>query len=413
MKWLLIITTILGRAHCLLLSKASRRTALYSSEGIGDPEPGTRTRRVRYSGRYPKRFEEKYKELSGDAATIAKVISKGNTPAGQHIPIMLESCLQRMGLSEQDNGAGRDTARLVVDCTLGYGGHSSAILERLLLRNDKSKLLSLDQDPIESQKAEARLRAVIDESGQGQRQNTLRIVNINFRHLLSYLCEHQLQGKVSALLCDLGCSSMQLDDASRGFTFKADGPLDMRMDPVNNNVTAAVLLQSLSGQPQALARILVENSDEIYAEPIAQALVGGGKDNIPTTTSAFRKRIQECLSKVVTPKQDCNKQLIDATTRRSMQALRIEINQEFSALDDLLASLEHILAPGGTAVFLTFHSGEDRRVKKCFKAGFNRGSFAAWSREVERADWAEQRSNPRSSCVKLRWATRASGADSS
>ena len=343
----LLIVALLGSANCFLLSKASRRAALYSSEGIGDPEPGTRARRLRYSGRYPKRFEEKYKELSGDAATIAKVISKGNTPAGQHIPIMLESCLQRLGLSEQVSGAGRDTAKLVVDCTLGYGGHSSAILERLLLRNDKSKLLSLDQDPIESQKAEARLRAVIDESGQGQRQNTLRIVNINFRHLLSYLCEHQLQGKVSALLCDLGCSSMQLDDASRGFTFKADGPLDMRMDPVNNNIPAAVLLQSLSGQPQALARILVENSDEIYAEPIAQALVGGGKNNIPNTTSAFRKRIQECLSKVVTPKQDCNKQLIDTTTRRCMQALRIEINQEFSALDELLASLEHILAPGG------------------------------------------------------------------
>jgi len=298
-----------------------------------------------------------------------------------------------------DESSGVSPSKLVVDCTLGYGGHSKAILENLLKRNDRSKLLSLDQDPIESQKAEERLQEVIRMNGGPP--NTLRCANINFRDLLKYLREHQLEGKVSALLCDLGISSMQIDDPRRGFSFKTDSPLDMRMDPVNNNQTALALLSTI--KPAALAKLFADNSDEVYAEPIARALLLG---NTPATTIAFRNRIRECLERVLL-KRDCSKELVDATTRRCMQALRIEVNQEFAALDELLDTLDQILAPGGRAVFLTFHSGEDRRVKKKIKAGFLAGKFSSWSREVQRADWAEQRSNPRSACCKLRWCIRS------
>ena len=357
-------------------------------------EAPTFVRRARYKGKNPVRFEEKYKELSLDPETVAKVLAKGGTPAGMHVPILLDECLLHLGLLEDQREG--FPPQLVVDCTLGYGGHSSAIIGKIISFQDKSKLLCLDQDPIESSKAEARLRQLL---GSAAPQNSLRVVNVNFRGLKKYLAENGLLGKVTALLCDLGLSSMQIDDPSRGFSFKAEGPLDMRMDPVRNNMTALNLLQAST--PKQLSRMLLEHSDEALHEPLSKALL---VMPLPTTTTALRERVRECLAR------DCglsNKDEVNNVVRRVMQALRIEVNQEFGALEELLADLPEILAPrGARAVFLTFHSGEDRRVKKAFKQGVKDGLFTSWSRDVVRASAEERRNNSRSACCKLRWCMR-------
>ena len=421
-------------AGALLRPTRTRRCAnrVYSSvkddpaaPGSASVSPMLTTRRVRYSGLYPRAFREKYKELRKDPSTLAKVLSKGSTPAGMHIPILLDKCLEHLGFN--GNGtfpAGRPV--MAVDCTLGYGGHSSEILRRLLDRCDGSKLLCLDRDCVESVKAEKRLRAIISEvvqagaSGTGTQtlpqeqaqaqaqaqaqslQSTVRVANINFRLLKPYLLERGLLGRVSSLLCDLGLSSMQIDDAARGFSYKANGPLDMRMDPASNNVTALSLLQSVNSKD--LERILRENSDEPYSRQIALELLGPEAGPLPATTIELSMRIRQCLQqRCGLAKVDLTKAILDGTVKRCMQAIRIEVNQEFSSLESLLQDLPDILAPGGRAVFLTFHSGEDRRVKKSFKANFKAGVYQTWSRDVERADAAERHDNSRSSCAKLRW----------
>lgn len=408
LSWLMFLHTEL----CQPFKIASHHLRVYPGKNLFcsqiEPQEQTqsndvkRVRRVRYSGRNPRKFEEKYKELQGDPGTVAKVIARGGTPAGQHIPILLDKCMEHLGLDVDVT-----SPQLVVDCTLGYGGHSKAILLNLLKRRDKSKLLCLDTDPIESKKTELRLRSVIDaqsindQSGAQNTglQNTLRVANINFRDLKSYLTEHSLLGKVTSLLCDLGLSSMQIDDSVRGFSYKVEGPLDMRMNPVANNETAYSLLQKITASD--LSRVLWENGDEEFHEQIARSILKGGPENVPKTTTELSCRIVECLEK------ECGLQKGDADCKRSvtrcMQAIRIEVNQEFEVLDQLLSDLQEILAPGGKAVFLTFHSGEDRRVKKTLKAGFKAGVFSAWSRDVLRVDAKERFSNPRSKCCKLRW----------
>ena len=391
--WTIGRPLVAGRGSALRMDLGAPTTPAPSLEEPKQPASAF-VRRVRYRGKNPVKFEEKYKELSLDPATVAKVLAKGGTPAGMHVPILLDECLLHLGLLE-DQREGLPP-QLVVDCTLGYGGHSSAILGKLISFGDKSKLLCLDQDPIESNKAEIRLRQLL---GSNAPQNSLRVANVNFRSLKQYLADNGLLGKVTALLCDLGLSSMQIDDPSRGFSFKAEGPLDMRMDPVRNNMTAANLLETST--PQQLSRMLLEHSDEAFHEPLSKALL---VQPLPTTTTALRERVRECLAR------DCGsgaKDEVNNVVRRVMQALRIEVNQEFCALDELLADLPEILAPrGARAVFLTFHSGEDRRVKKAFKQGVKDGLYASWSRDVVRASAEERRNNSRSACCKLRWCTR-------
>ena len=317
-----------------------------------------------------------------------------------HVPILLDKCMEHMGFNGTQSFPSLKPI-LVVDCTLGAGGHSAALLRRVLERQDGSKLLCLDQDSIELSKAEERLRSTLL-AGVLSQQSTLRSANINFAQLEPFMADNGLLGRASALLCDLGLSSMQIDEPARGFSFKFEGPLDMRMDPARNNVTALSLLQSLD--PRRLELLLTENADEPYARQIAAELLGPGAAALPETTTGLSARIRHCvLHSCSLPKAEITKSLLDGTVKRTMQALRIEVNREFASLDTLLEALPNILAPGGRAVFLTFHSGEDRRVKKSFKALCKAGVYEAWSRDVERADALERRSNPRSSCCKLRW----------
>jgi 16S rRNA (cytosine1402-N4)-methyltransferase len=330
-------------------------------------------RRVRYSGKNPRRFEEKYKERDPQryADTVAKILASGKTPAGTHRPIMVAEILEALAPKPGE---------LAVDCTLGYGGHAREILARL---QPGGKLIGLDADPIELPKTEARLRAA------GFGPEIFTAVRSNFAGLPNALAGLNLTG-ADCILADLGVSSMQIDDPARGFSVKTDGPLDMRMNP-SRGFPASQLLEKISSD--VLAKLFQENADEPRAVELADSLAGKSF----TTTKSLAVAIRVALPRL-------HKDELDLTVRRVFQALRIAVNDEFSALDMLLRHLPACLNPGGRVAILTFHSGEDRRVKKSFEAGSRDGFYAIVAHEVIRPAPEERHNNPRSSPAKLRWA---------
>jgi len=336
--------------------------------------PVPHKRRKRYSGKNPRRFEDKYKEHGSDAETIAKVVASGKTPAGTHRPIMVAEILEVLAPKPGD---------VAVDCTLGYGGHAQEILAKI---SPGGKLLGLDADPVELPKTEARLRAL------GFDETTFTTHRSNFAGLPQILAAQNLSG-ADVVLADLGVSSMQIDDPARGFSVKFDGPLDMRMNPQRGQPASAVLQKI---KPDALAQMLEDFSDEPNAAQLASALAG----KIFSTTLQLGHAIRAAL-----PRQGRGD--ADLTVRRVFQALRIAVNDEFSALETFLRNLPQCLNPGGHVAILTFHSGEDRRVKKSFEANCHGGIFSEIAREVMRPTPAEQHANPRSAPAKLRWARRA------
>jgi 16S rRNA (cytosine1402-N4)-methyltransferase len=431
--------TAMAPSLCFVPARRARATARHQAphqhqlpmssldEDNTEMKKPPRARRERYNGRYPRNFSDKYKEHGGDTDTIAKVLAKGMTPAGTHVPILLKECLHYLGLSpsqqdeDEESSSSHAQPLLVVDCTLGYGGHSSQILKALGQAEKGSRLVAFDQDSVEIVKTEERLRAVQRELMNGaitaneKEEIIFTAVNQNFSTLASYLRETDQLGKVTSLLADLGLSSMQIDDNSRGFTYKREGPLDMRMNTDSSTETAYDLLCRL--KPKKLQAMLAENSDEVFASEIASALLG--KKGIPETTVELAERVRDTVRPLLQDKKQQEKKLssgavkklLDSTVARVMQAIRIEINGEFRVLDQLLEDLPDVLVPNGRAVFLTFHSGEDRRVKKAFKAGFKNGIYSSWSSDVVRPSSTERRENPRSSCCKLRWAIRSDSKD--
>ena len=334
-------------------------------------------RRVRYSGKNPRRFEDKYKERNPELypEAIAKVLASGKTPAGTHRPIMVAEILEVLN---------PQPGEVAVDATLGYGGHARELLPKL---QPGGRLIGLDVDPIELPKAEARLRAL------GFGPETIVAHRSNFAGLPKVLAVEQLAG-VDMVLADLGVSSMQLDNPARGFTYRESGPLDMRMNPQRGQ-PASVLLQRTSAED--LAILLNENADEPQAAVLAGVLAG----QVFLTTTALVRAIRNALLRKVMDDE------IDNSIRRVFQALRIAVNDEFSVLDSFLRNLPGCLNPGGRVAILTFHSGEDRRVKKAFEAGLNAGPYADIAQEVIRSTPAERHDNPRSSSAKLRWARKA------
>ena len=333
-------------------------------------------RRPRYSGQHPRRFEDKYKELdpTRHADTIAKVLASGKTPAGTHRPIMVAEVREKLAPQPGESAA---------DCTLGYGGHAREILAHL---QPGGRLLGLDADPIELPKTEARLRAL------GFGPDVFTAHRSNFAGLPQVLASAGLSG-VDLILADLGVSSMQIDDPARGFSVKHTGPLDMRMNP-SRGQPAATFLENISAADLAL--LLTDHADEPYAATLAPLLAR----RTFRTTTALAHAIRAALPRV-------RDDTADLTVRRVFQALRIAINDEFSALDAFLRALPQCLNPGGRVVILTFHSGEDRRVKKAFAAGLRDGHYHAIADEVIRPSPGEQSANPRSAPTKLRWARRA------
>lgn len=342
------------------------------------PAPTPHRRRPRYSGKNPRRFEDKYKELNPEryAETIAKVRASGKTPAGQHVPILLNEIMRILAVKPGERA---------VDCTLGYGGHASALLKAV---QPGGTLLALDQDPIEIVRTEARLRA------SGGDESALVVKRMNFAGLQRALGEVGWSDGVDVLLADLGCSSMQFDNPSRGFSFKYDGPLDMRMNP-QRGVSAREMLHKLTAEK--LAAILTDNSDEPQARLLAQALAGEDVATTRALAEAVRRVLPHRLSE-----EDR-----EATVRRVFQALRIAVNEEFTALDTFLRQLPGCLRSGARVAILTFHSGEDRRVKHLFREGLRTGLFSAANDEVIRSSPEETRSNPRAAPAKLRWAVKA------
>ena len=342
-------------------------------------------RRAHYAGKYPKRFEEKYKELNLEKYTeIAEhVKAKGNTPAGTHISIMVEEILDFLDIQPGQNG---------LDCTFGYGGHSQAMLEKL---NGKGHLLSLDVDPIESEKSKERIRKL----GYGEEIHSVEL--INFANVDQLVGKY---GKFDFVLADLGVSSMQIDNPDRGFSYKVEGPLDLRMDPTKG-VTAAQRLKELS--EEELVGIFLENADEPYAEIIAHTVATFQKSgkSIETTTQ-LKNVIERALTLVKIPEKE-KKDAVKKSCARCFQALRIDVNKEYEALFELLEKLPDVLNPGGRVVFLTFHSGEDRLVKKSFKQFQKDGIYVDAARDVIRPSAKECADNPRSRSTKMRWAIRA------
>lgn len=400
------------------------------------PEETTHKRRVRYKGTHPRTFEEKYKEHDPEkyADTVARVIEKGSTPAGMHIPIMVKEILDFLQIRPGQRG---------LDATLGYGGHTRKMLEKLTEMSGTSELTdevyikddaqtkddswenpadnsednsrdnsednseevfrekapeghlyALDVDPIEIVKTGERLQ----KAGYGE--EILTILQQNFANLETVAKEY---GPFDFMLADLGVSSMQIDDPKRGFSYKADGPLDLRLDP-QHGIPASQRLRELNREE--LIGMLVENSDEPYAEQIASQICktfkkGGSMD----TTTALREAIERALCFL--PENKEKKDILKKTCQRVFQALRIDVNSEFEVLEAFLNALPEALADGGRVAILTFHSGEDRLVKKAFQQYYREGIFEEIATDVIRPTAEECRQNGRARSTKMRWAIRA------
>lgn len=340
-------------------------------------------RRVHYSGTHPKRFEEKYKEHDPEkyADTIEKVISKGSTPAGMHISICVNEILDFLQIQPGQQG---------LDATLGYGGHTRRMLEQL---HGEGHMYALDVDPIEIVKTKQRLA----EAGYGE--DILTIKQTNFRNIDQVAEE---AGDFDFILADLGVSSMQIDNPDRGFTYKFEGPLDLRLDPEKGE-SAAERLREVSYEE--LVGMFQENSDEPYAEEIATVIMKRNRTkNYVETTIQMKDAIEEALAFV--PEKD-RKEAVKKSCQRCFQALRIDVNSEFEVLYDFLDKLPDALRPGGRVAILTFHSGEDRLVKRAFKAGAKAGIYSDVSKDVIRPSAEECARNPRARSTKMRWAVKA------
>ena len=341
--------------------------------------PPLYTRRPRYAGKNPRGFHDKYKELNPELypSEVQKVLASGKTPAGTHRPIMTDEILGCLA---------PNAGEVAVDCTLGGGGHARAILERVM---PGGRVIGLDVDPLELPRTVAGFR----EAGFGS--ETFSAHQGNFAGLPQVLAAEGLTA-ADMILADLGVSSMQLDNPDRGFSYKQVGPLDMRMNPSRGEPASKLLARLSEGD---LAHILQEHADEPHADLIARLMT----QQTVTTTHALERLVRTGLTAAL-PK--LAKADVKNSIRRTFQALRIAVNDEFSTLDALLRSLPHCLAPGGRVVMLTFHSGEDRRVKKAFQAGHRAGVYSAVATEVIRPTMEETRANRRASSAKLRWAVR-------
>ena len=340
-------------------------------------------RRVRYKGKYPRKYEEKYKELNPEKykETIAHVISKGNTPAGMHISIMVKEILDFLQIKPGETG---------FDATLGYGGHTKAMMECL---KGEGHMYATDVDPEESAKTKKRLA----EQGFGEDILTVKLQNFC---TIDEIAEEI--GGFDFILADLGVSSMQIDNPKRGFSFRTDGPLDLRLNQ-EKGISAAERLDEISREE--LAGMLYENSDEPYCEEIAKAITDEiRKGNRVDTTTKLRELIADTLDFL--PEKE-KKDTIRKTCQRVFQALRIDVNREFEVLYEFMEKLPDALKPGGRVAILTFHSGEDKLVKKALKAGYKAGIYSDYAKDVIRPSAQECAQNGRARSTKMRWAIKA------
>jgi len=347
---------------------------------------GGHKRRKRYGGTHPKKFGQKYKERNpGKYPEMQKHLrAKGKTPAGTHVAIMIEEIITLL----------KPTPGMVVaDCTLGYGGHANAFMNCL---GPEGKLVGFDVDGVELEKAKTRLAG---------KETPLVAYNKNFAGIASVMGELGIDG-FDIIFADLGVSSMQIDDPSRGISYKNKGPLDMRMD-LRLPQTGMGLLMKLS--QKELSEGLWELSDEPDHDKIAAAIVRQRQVSPITQTSQLIRLVFD--AKRLTIKQWKQQQMRKFNTlhpaARTFQALRIMVNDELGVLKELLRIAPDCLKPGGRIGFLSFHSGEDRLVKQSFKDGYKLGIYKGIAKSPIRPRVREIRSNPRSTSAKFRWAIRA------
>ena len=339
-------------------------------------------RRPRYKGTHPKTFKEKYKELQPEKYVddVAKVIQKGRTPAGMHLSICVKEILEFLQITPGQTG---------LDATLGYGGHT---LEMLKCLNSKGHLYAIDVDSLELPRTKDRLERL------GYGPEILEIKQMNFSKIDQIVPE---SGLFNFVLADLGVSSMQIDNPERGFSFKTEGPLDLRLNPHMGKSAASRLKKMTLDE---LKGMLIENADEPHAEAIARAIISNIKKGIDiSTTTQLRNIIKDALKSIPKISED----EIKKSCQRCFQALRIDINKEFDVLDEFLEKLPDVLAEGGRVAILTFHSGEDRRVKKSFKHFFREGVYSEIAPDPIRPSSEECYANSRARSAKLRWAIKA------
>ncbi|MCC6464843.1 MAG: 16S rRNA (cytosine(1402)-N(4))-methyltransferase RsmH [Planctomycetes bacterium] len=344
------------------------------------PQPGKHKRRKRYAGTHPRTFEERYKEHDPTRfpEITAHVRAQGRTPAGSHVPILLQEVLT--ALTPQPG-------ETVLDCTLGYGGHAAA------LARTGATVIAVDLDGEELARTRERL---------AQQGLKISAHQGNFAGIGAILQTEGLQG-VDCLLADLGVSSMQLDKPERGFGFKGAGPLDMRMDRTRGRTAADLVAQA---SVEELEQILHENGDVQRAAELAAAL----KARPPRTTRDLADTALRAagINPVTFRRRGAGDKHPAAPV---FQALRMAVNREPANLEQLLRSLPWVLNPGGRAALITFHSGEERRVRDALAAGLAEGLFDQADVNGIRPTAQEVRDNPRARSARLFVARRAGNSN--
>lgn len=295
----------------------------------------------------------------------------------RHLPVLLDPILA--ALSPRPG-------QTIADCTVGLGGHSAALLEKI---TPNGKLIGIDFDPANLAIARTKLEAT---------RGTFELFHNNFAALPTVLAQASVE-QVDAILADLGVASPQIDDPARGFSYRRPGPLDMRMDQSRGQPASALINRMSEGE---IAAALLELGDETDAPRIARLIVERRKIKPIETTQELTAIV--CEARDFTLKRAAGAKLHPAA--RTFQALRILVNRELANLDRLLAVIPQRLKPGGVAAIISFHSGEDRRVKAAFRAGLDAGIYSDISADPIIADEQERETNPRSRSAKLRWARR-------
>ncbi len=317
-------------------------------------------------------------------------MKKSDAPP-HHVPVLLSQVMEVLAPRP---------GQIIVDCTVGRAGHSAAILDKLGPPQSGGRLIGIDLDPGNIAAARARLERV--GAGGGGRFD---LFHTNFAGLQAVLAKAGVEdGRVDAMLADVGVASTQIDDPDRGFSYRRPGPLDMRMDPTKGQPASALV--NRLGEAD-LAEAFLELGDETDAPHIARLIVERRAANPITTTQDLMAII--CEARDFTIQRAAGAKLHPAA--RTFQALRILVNRELQNLDRLLAVLPDVLKPGGVAAIISFHSGEDRRVKYAFRDGLRAGVYSAENRDPIIADEEERDANPRSRSAKLRWARRAEVID--
>ncbi len=343
-------------------------------------------RRVRYGGSHPKSFEQKYKEhrIDEHPDLLEHLRHKGKTPAGTHIPIMLEEVMMSLSPKPGD---------IVADCTVGYGGHAAEFLKRI---GTGGRLIAFDVDGGELERTKMRL------SGY---DTLMSFYRSNFAGIANVMGKEGIDG-YDVIFADIGVSSMQIDNPARGLSYKYPGPLDMRMDE-RLKLTCADLLASLP--KEQIAKALSDFSDEPDSETIAEYIVERREKQPITQTQQLAELIFEAKGiarKEWKIRQRNAKSPAINPCARTFQAMRILVNDELGVLKELLRIAPYCLRAGGRIGIISFHSGEDRIVKHSFRDGLDCGIYTRITENAVTPSMEESTANSRSSSAKFRWAVK-------